>query len=121
MKQTFRHVRFEPVRTLQSIANVLFFNAATQSAGTFMIFYFLVFIICSGLLVQGVRKEYRGLFFPWMIIMLLLCLFMAGYGLWLLIDYYIVSAVCLYQSHSQSRNNLDSIFGFICSCGTLSQ
>merc|ERR1712063_89730 len=75
-------------------------STSTQSAGTFMIFYFLVFIICSGLLVQGVRKEYRGLFFPWMIIMLLLCLFMAGYGLWLLIDYYILwnsfAVICIW-------------------------
>ena len=66
-------------------------RSATQSAGSFVIFFCLAFIACSGLLVQGVRKGYRGFFFPWMICMILIVLFMAVFGLWIIIGYYIVS------------------------------
>jgi len=75
-------------------------STSTQSAGTFMIFFFVVFIICSIMLVQAARKDYRGLFFPWMITMLTFCLFLAGYGMWLLIDYYILwnafAVICIW-------------------------
>jgi len=63
---------------------------AMQSAGAFVILFCLTFIACSGLLVQGVRREYRGLFFPWMICMGLVIFFQAVYGLWIIIGYYIV-------------------------------
>ena len=62
-----------------------------QSVGAIAILFCLAFIICSFMLVQGVRKEYRGLFFPWMICMTLVVLFQAVYGLWIIIGYYIVS------------------------------
>lgn len=72
--------------------NLLFsFLPAMQSGGAIVILFCLIFIICSGMLVQGVRKEYRGLFFPWMICMTLVVLFQAVYGLWIIIGYYIVS------------------------------
>ena len=61
-----------------------------QSAGAFVILFCLSFIACSGLLLQGVRREYRGLFFPWMICMGLVIFFQAVYGLWIIIGYYIV-------------------------------
>lgn len=64
---------------------------AMQSVGAIAILFCLAFIICSFMLVQGVRKEYRGLFFPWMICMTLVVLFQAVYGLWIIIGYYIVS------------------------------
>lgn len=65
-----------------------------QSGGAVVIIFCLAFILCSGLLVQGVRKEYRGLFFPWMTCMTLVVLFQAVYGLWIIIGYYIVSINC---------------------------
>lgn len=71
--------------------NIYFTVKAMQSAGAFVIFFCLIFIICSGVLVQGVRKEYRGLFFPWMTCMGLVIFFQAVYGLWIIIGYYIVS------------------------------
>nr|CAH0104650.1 unnamed protein product [Daphnia galeata] len=61
-----------------------------QSVGAIAILFCLAFIICSFMLVQGVRKEYRGLFFPWMICMTLVVLFQAVYGLWIIIGYYIL-------------------------------
>lgn len=62
-----------------------------QSGGAFVIFFCLMFVFCSSLLIQGVRKELRGLFFPWMICMILVILFQIVYGLWIIIGYYIVS------------------------------
>lgn len=62
-----------------------------QWGGAIVNLFCLTFIVCSALLVQGVRKEYRGLFFPWMICMTLVILFQAVYGLWIIIGYYIVS------------------------------
>ena len=66
-----------------------------QSAGAFVILFCLVFIASSGILVQGVKKQYRGLFFPWMICMGLVVFFQAVYGLWIIIGYYIVSSFSL--------------------------
>ena len=86
-----------------------------QSGGAIVIIFCLAFILCSGLLVQGVRKEYRGLFFPWMTCMTLVILFQAVYGLWIIIGYYIVSISNPFPFKMSS--NLTNEFDYPHSCG----
>ncbi len=83
-----------------------------QSGGAIVIIFCLVFILCSGLLVQGVRREYRGLFFPWMTCMTLVVLFQAVYGLWIIIGYYIVGFTFEVTFISQLFHLLMMIFIF---------
>jgi len=61
-----------------------------QGAGAFVIAFFVIFIISSLIMVHGVREGFRGFFLPWMICMVLVVLFQAVYGLWILIGYYIL-------------------------------
>lgn len=82
---------------------------AMQSGGAIVIIFSLVFILCSGLLVQGVRREYRGLFFPWMTCMTLVVLFQAVYGLWIIIGYYIV---CFSDFYFTTLSFIDDDFYF---------
>jgi hypothetical protein len=82
------------IKRMVTLTMFSFLNfSAMQSVGAIAILFCLMFIICSFMLVQGVRKEYRGLFFPWMICMTLVVLFQAVYGLWIIIGYYIVSFI----------------------------
>jgi len=64
-------------------------SSSTQSGGAFTIFYFLVFIIMSILLIIGVKMDIRGLMIPWMVGMLIMVLFQTCYGLNLIFSYYI--------------------------------
>nr|CAD7261464.1 unnamed protein product [Timema shepardi] len=60
-----------------------------QAVGGFFIFYLLVLIGLSVLLMFGISKMNRGMMLPWMICFGIVILFQLIFGLWLLGGYYI--------------------------------
>lgn len=60
-----------------------------KGVGGFFIFYLLLLIAFSILMVVGINKTTRGLMLPWMICFGLICAFQLVFGLWLLGGYYI--------------------------------
>ncbi|KAK6620861.1 hypothetical protein RUM43_011157 [Polyplax serrata] len=60
-----------------------------QAVGGFFIFYLLLLIIFSILMVVGISTKTRGLMLPWLISFGLVCAFQLIFGLWLLGGYYI--------------------------------
>ncbi|CAG2058005.1 unnamed protein product [Timema podura] len=63
--------------------------ATMQAVGGFFIFYLLVLIGLSVLLMFGISKMNRGMMLPWMICFGIVILFQLIFGLWLLGGYYI--------------------------------
>merc|ERR1712059_90429 len=64
-------------------------NTSTQYAGGVMIFYFVLLMIFSILLLVGIRSDIRGLMLPWMLFFGIVIVFQAMYGLWIIFGYYI--------------------------------
>ncbi|KAL0275763.1 UNVERIFIED_CONTAM: hypothetical protein PYX00_003523 [Menopon gallinae] len=60
-----------------------------QGVGGFFIFYLLLLIAFSILMVVGINRTTRGLMLPWLISFGLICAFQLVFGLWLLGGYYI--------------------------------
>lgn len=60
-----------------------------QIGGGFMIFYFVLLIISSGLMMHGLKEGIRGWLLPWLILWFIVCLFQLVFGLWLVGGYYI--------------------------------
>ena len=68
---------------------------AMQIGGGFIIFYLILLIISSGLMIHGLKEGIRGWLLPWLILWFIVCLFQLVFGLWLVGGYYIyVSFVC---------------------------
>lgn len=68
---------------------------AMQIGGGFIIFYLILLIISSGLMIHGLKEGIRGWLLPWLILWFIICLFQLVFGLWLVGGYYIyVSLVC---------------------------
>ena len=66
-----------------------------QGAGGFMIVFYGVYIVVSMLMVEGVRREHRGLILPWLTQNLLYVLMIIAFALWLQASYYhYVSILC---------------------------
>jgi len=61
----------------------------TESAGVFIVLFFIFFIISSVILVFGIKSDIRGFMLPWMVGMGLVILFQATFGTWLIFGYYI--------------------------------
>ncbi|KAA0202798.1 hypothetical protein HAZT_HAZT008654 [Hyalella azteca] len=59
-----------------------------KSAGGFMIFFYLVYIVSSILMVRGVLNYHRGLMLPWLIQNLLYILAIIAFAIWLQASYY---------------------------------
>jgi hypothetical protein len=70
-------------------ANIKNFIAAMQTWGGIFIFYFVLLIAFSILLVFGIAKSNRGMMMPWLASMGIAILFQLVFGLWLLGGYYI--------------------------------
>lgn len=80
-------------------ANIMNFFAAMQTWGGIFIFYFLLLIAFSILMVFGIAKSNRGMMIPWLASMGIAILFQLVFGLWLLGGYYIYVSfyiMCLY-------------------------
>lgn len=60
----------------------------TKDAAISTIFFSLVFLIFTCMLVIGVKKDNRCLFFPWMIFVVIEILLMIAVGLWYIGRYY---------------------------------
>jgi len=70
-----------------------------QTWGGIFIFYFLMLIAFSILMVFGIAKSNRGMMIPWLACMGIIILFQLVFGLWLLGGYYIYVSfgiICLY-------------------------
>ncbi|XP_012278068.1 uncharacterized protein LOC105698408 [Orussus abietinus] len=74
-------------------------RGSMQYVGGFLIFYFLLLIVFSFLMVYGINEGVRGWLLPWLISWFVVCLFQLVFGLWLLGGYYIY---------------LDSVFATLC-------
>jgi len=83
----FHQFRFLLYSLLQ--ANIMNFIAAMQTWGGIFIFYFLLLIAFSILMVFGIAKSNRGMMIPWLASMGIAILFQLVFGLWLLGGYYI--------------------------------
>jgi len=95
--QTLHQFRFLLYCLLK--ANIVNFIAAMQTWGGIFIFYFLVLIAFSILMVFGIAKSNRGMMIPWLACMGIAILFQLVFGLWLLGGYYIYVSfyiMCLY-------------------------
>jgi hypothetical protein len=66
---------------------------AMQTWGGIFIFYFLLLIAVSILMVFGIARSTRGLMIPWLVCMGIVILFQLVFGLWLLGGYYIYVSV----------------------------
>ncbi|GFG38290.1 hypothetical protein Cfor_08930, partial [Coptotermes formosanus] len=64
-------------------------RGSMQTWGGIFIFYFLVLIAFSILMVSGIAKSNRGMMLPWLVTMGIAILFQLVFGLWLLGGYYI--------------------------------
>lgn len=64
-------------------------RGSMQVWGGIFIFYFLILIVVSIVMVMGISKCNRGLLIPWLACMGLAILFQLIFGLWLLGGYYI--------------------------------
>ncbi|KAJ9583332.1 hypothetical protein L9F63_022321, partial [Diploptera punctata] len=64
-------------------------RGSMQVWGGFFIFYFLMLIAFSILMVVGISKHNRGMMIPWLASMGIIILFQLVFGLWLLGGYYI--------------------------------
>ena len=64
-------------------------SGSLQGSAGFVILYFFVMIICSTILIFGVRRDIRGLMLPWVYTSYIAILFQAMYGLWMIFGYYI--------------------------------
>ncbi|XP_018026869.1 uncharacterized protein LOC108682249 [Hyalella azteca] len=63
-------------------------HTTMKSAGGFMIFFYLVYIVSSILMVRGVLNYHRGLMLPWLIQNLLYILAIIAFAIWLQASYY---------------------------------
>ena len=95
-------------------------KTTAQGTGAFVIAYFLLLAIFSGLMGFGVRTDIRGLMLPWMVVMWIIVFFQIMFGLWLVFGYYIYLEVifvavcnwgwmafniyCIYVVRSHYRN-----------------
>ena len=64
-------------------------DTTMQPVGIFVIIYFILIILASVLLLQGIRLSIRGFMLPWIYMMYVVILFQAMFGLWLVFGYYI--------------------------------
>ena len=64
-------------------------DTTLQPVGIFVIIYFILMVVMSVLLLQGIRSSIRGLLLPWIYLMYVVILFQAMFGLWLVFGYYI--------------------------------
>lgn len=64
-------------------------RGSMQTWGGIFIFYFLLLIAFSILMVIGIAKTTRGMMIPWLLCMAIGILFQLVFGLWLLGGYYI--------------------------------
>ncbi|XP_012246627.1 uncharacterized protein LOC117238967 isoform X2 [Bombus vosnesenskii] len=76
-------------------------RGSMQIGGGFMIFYFVLLIISSGLMMHGLKEGIRGWLLPWLILWFIVCLFQLVFGLWLVGGYYIYldatfAAMCIW-------------------------
>merc|ERR1712150_24321 len=62
---------------------------SVQGTGIFVILYFIILFVLSGLLLLGIRSDIRGFMLPWVYTMYIALLFQAMFGLWLVFGYYI--------------------------------
>lgn len=63
-------------------------RSGAQVAGGFTMVFSFIFLLACIMLVFGVKKENRCLFFPWMIGMSFEILLMVAVGLWFIVRYY---------------------------------
>merc|ERR1712088_441276 len=92
----------------------------TVGTAAFVIAYFLLLALLSGLLAFAVKTDIRGLMLPWMVAMWVVVVFQVMFGLWLVFGYYIYIEVifvalcdwlwtafnvyCIYVVRSHYRN-----------------
>ena len=62
---------------------------SAQGWGGFTILFFIIFLFASILLLFGAKREVRGFMIPWMVLMWIVVLVQATFGLWLVFSYYI--------------------------------
>ncbi|XP_047495120.1 uncharacterized protein LOC125043173 [Penaeus chinensis] len=63
-------------------------DTTMKSAGGFMIFFYLVYISLSILMIRGVVKDHRGMILPWLTQNLIYILMIIAFALWLQASYY---------------------------------
>ncbi|XP_068240274.1 uncharacterized protein [Palaemon carinicauda] len=63
-------------------------DTTMRSAGGFMIFFYLLYITCAGLMVLGIRRDHRGLILPWLTQNMIYILMIIAFALWLQASYY---------------------------------
>lgn len=59
-----------------------------KGAGGFMIVFYMCYIVFSVLMVEGIRREHRGLILPWLSQNFLYILMIIAFALWLQASYY---------------------------------
>jgi hypothetical protein len=81
-----------------------------QIWGGIFIFYFLLLIAVSVLLVYGIAKSNRGMMIPWLACMGIGILFQLIFGLWLLGGYYIYVSFGICASTASIQNVLETVY-----------
>jgi len=59
-----------------------------KPAGGFLLGYYILFILFSGMMVLGVKRYHRGLILPWLTINMLYVLSLVAFAIWLQASYY---------------------------------
>lgn len=63
-------------------------DSTMKGAGGFMIVFYMCYIVFSVLMVEGIRREHRGLILPWLSQNFLYILMIIAFALWLQASYY---------------------------------
>ena len=88
--------------------------SAMQIGGGFIIFYLILLIISSGLMIHGLKEGIRGWLLPWLILWFIVCLFQLVFGLWLVGGYYIYVSL-VYSINFVFYRFINNILCYVCS------